>query len=325
MIDLSPLLQQMQGTALEPWSRLLPEQLTQLSATGLHGDFARWMETVQALPGVTADQIELNRGALLAAATTPLDQETRSKIERLLLQLHPWRKGPYQIHAIHIDSEWRSDWKWARIAPYLSDLQGRRILDVGCGNGYHCWRMAGAGAAMVIGIDPTQLFLAQFLAIRHFLGSQWPVHLLPFGIEAVPADLHGFDSVFSMGVLYHRRSPLDHLLELKGCLRAGGELVLETLTIEGDEGVTLLPRGRYAKMRNVWFIPTTATLGLWLERCGYQNVRLVDVTATAIEEQRCTPWMRFESLPDFLDPQDPERTIEGLPAPCRATFVAESP
>jgi tRNA (mo5U34)-methyltransferase len=100
--------------------------------------------------------------------------------------------------------------------------------------------------------------------------------------------------------------------------------VLETLVIEGDEGVTLLPRGRYAKMRNVWFLPTPATLGAWLERCGYRNIRLVDVAPTGIEEQRSTPWMQFESLPEFLAPGDPTRTIEGLPAPRRAIFVANS-
>jgi tRNA (mo5U34)-methyltransferase len=35
--------------------------------------------------------------------------------------------------------------------------------------------------------------------------------------------------------------------------------------------------------------------------------------------------MRFQSLPDFLDPNNPELTLEGLPAPRRAIFLAESP
>ncbi len=194
-----------------------------------------------------------------------------------------------------------------------------------CGNGYHCWRMAGAGADLVIGIDPTQLFLAQFLAVRHFLGKSYPIHLLPLGIEQLPANLQAFDTVFSMGILYHRRSPIDHLYELKGCLHQGGELVLETLVIEGEEGEVLVPNGRYAKMRNVWFIPTPATLCGWLRRCGFRNVRLVDVTATTVEEQRRTEWMQFESLSDYLDPANPQLTIEGHPAPQRAIILAESP
>ncbi len=152
------------------------------------------------------------------------------------MQLHPWRKGPYEICGIPIETEWRSDWKWERLQPHIEPLADRLVLDVGCGNGYHGWRMLGEGARLVIGIDPTQLFVMQFEALRHFLGSQHPLRVLPLGIEDLPANLQGFDTVFSMGVFYHRRSPFAHLAELKGALRKGGELVLETLVIEGDGG-----------------------------------------------------------------------------------------
>ncbi|NOY63671.1 MAG: tRNA 5-methoxyuridine(34)/uridine 5-oxyacetic acid(34) synthase CmoB, partial [Gammaproteobacteria bacterium] len=144
------------------------------------------------------------------------------------------------------------------------------------------------------------------------------------GIEALPPGLRAFDTVFSMGVLYHRRSPMDHLLELRGSMRRGGELVLETLVVDGEQGYALLPERRYAKMRNVWFLPSCATLELWLRRCGFSNVRVIDVTATTCDEQRATPWMKFESLQDFLDPNDPSLTIEGLPAPCRAIVLADA-
>jgi tRNA (mo5U34)-methyltransferase len=146
----------------------------------------------------------------------------------------PWRKGPYSLYGVNIDTEWRSDWKWERVLPHLSDLTGRTILDVGCGSGYHMWRMIGAGAHLAVGIDPTQLFLCQFEAVRKLLGNDQRAHLLPLGIEQLPA-LNAFDTVFSMGVLYHRRSPLDHLWQLKDQLVDGGELVLETLVVEGDE------------------------------------------------------------------------------------------
>ncbi len=269
---------------------------------------------------MTLDQAQVG-----VSGTRPLTETEHATLYSLLQQLHPWRKGPYRIHGIPIDTEWRSDWKWDRLIPHISPLAGRSVLDIGCGNGYHCWRMAGEGAGLVIGIDPTQLFLAQFLAIRRFLGDAWPVHLLPMGIEDLPADLRAFDTVFSMGVLYHRRSPIDHLHELKAALRPGGELILETLVIEGGAGQVLVPEGRYAKMRNVWFIPTPATLAGWMERCGFRDVRVVDVTPTTIQEQRATDWMRFESLADYLDPDDSRRTIEGHPAPLRAILVATTP
>ncbi|MCW8944951.1 MAG: tRNA 5-methoxyuridine(34)/uridine 5-oxyacetic acid(34) synthase CmoB [Sedimenticola sp.] len=322
MIDTTGLCQLMETHGLERWASLLPDQMARILNERPHGDLDRWIEAIDQLPRLNKTQTELNSANITARGDKPLTAEASSRIESLLRELHPWRKGPYDIHGIHIDTEWHSDWKWDRVSPHISPLKGRTVLDIGCGNGYHCWRMAGEGAAVVIGVDPTQLFLAQFLAIQHFLGREWPVHLLPMGIEDIPADLRAFDTVFSMGVLYHRRSPIDHLYELKSTLRPGGELVLETLVIEGKKGEVLVPDGRYAKMRNVWFIPSAATLAGWLERCGYRDVRIVDETVTTTEEQRSTDWMHFESLSDYLDPNDHSRTIEGHPAPLRATLVA---
>ncbi len=241
-----------------------------------------------------------------------------------LQQLHPWRKGPYRLFDVMIDTEWRSDWKWRRLAPHISPLTGRTVLDVGCGSGYHCWRMAGAGARLVVGIDPSQKFLFQFQAVKKYLGQQ-PVFYLPLRSEDLPPALGRFDTVFSMGVLYHRRSPFEHLEELRQALRPGGELVLETLVIEGSRHQVLVPGERYAQMRNVWFIPSNEEILHWLERAGFKDQRLVDSNKTSTEEQRSTEWMRFHSLGNFLDPSDPGRTIEGYPAPRRACFIARRP
>jgi tRNA (mo5U34)-methyltransferase len=144
------------------------------------------------------------------------------------------------------------------------------------------------------------------------------------GIEELPPNLQAFDTVFSMGVFYHRRSPFSHLTELRSCLRRGGQLVLETLVIDAGPDQVLVPESRYAKMRNVWFIPSPQTLVSWMKRAGFRDIRLVDVTQTTTDEQRSTAWMQFESLADFLDPHDFSRTVEGYPAPCRATVTAKT-
>jgi tRNA (mo5U34)-methyltransferase len=309
-------------SALRAWAERWPAQLEKVFDAGRHGDWPRWREVLRRLPVIEPARVDLAGDAVAIEGSR--GGAERTVIEALLRELHPWRKGPYDIHGIRIDTEWRSDFKWRRLEHYIQPLAGRTVLDVGCGNGYHAWRMAGVGARRAIGIDPTLLSVVQFLAVRHFAGD-FPVHVLPLGIDDVPPNLRAFDTVFSMGVLYHRRSPLDHLLELKGCLRSGGELVLETLVIEGGAGQVLVPEDRYAQMRNVWFIPSCLTLEGWLKRCGYRNIRLIDVTKTASEEQRSTDWMRFQSLADFLDPNNPELTVEGLPAPRRGIFLAESP
>lgn len=309
-------------TPLAPWSEELRHRIERELDPASHGDLPRWLETLKNLPRIAATDILLNSDSI--TVNPPSAPALREILEDELREFHPWRKGPFTIHGVHIDTEWRSDLKWDRLKEQIQPLMGRLVLDVGCGNGYHCWRMAGAGAKLVVGIDPTLLYVMQFLTVKHFLGK-WPVHLLPLSLEEMPQNTHAFDTVFSMGVFYHRRSPFDHLTELRGALRSGGELVLETLVIEGGEHAVLVPEGRYAKMKNVWFLPSPPTLVSWLRRAGFRNVRVIDVTPTTSEEQRTTDWMRFESLADYLAPHDPSKTIEGYPAPQRAIVLADAP
>lgn len=288
-----------------------------------HGDYARWRTGIDALPPVKPSSIDLHTDSVRIGMPDDTDMND-DDLREALMQMHPWRKGPFSFFGMHINTEWRSDWKWQRVAEEIQPLNGRTVLDVGCGSGYHLWRMLGAGAERVIGIDPTQLFCMQFACMKRYMpdAKAW---VLPIGVDDMPDTMQAFDTVFSMGILYHRRSPIDHLLQLKGLLRPGGELVLETLIIDGDTDSCLMPHGRYAKMRNVWFIPSVPMLEVWLARAGFSDIRCVDECVTTVEEQRQTAWMQFESLPDFLHPHDSRRTIEGYPAPKRAVLLARAP
>lgn len=306
---------------LSAWLEDMPKLLMQWEKESQHGDRVKWQKAIEKLPENTTTTPELKHSVSLGNSDSATQSE-QAKIENLLRMLHPWRKGPYSIHDVHVDTEWRSDWKWDRLLPYISSLHNRCILDVGCGNGYHMWRMLGEGAARVVGVDPSTLFLCQFQAMKKLLNPQAPVDLLPLGIEQLP-EKSMFDTVFSMGVLYHRRAPMDHLLQLKHQLRTGGELVLETLVVEGDEQTVLVPNDRYGKMNNVWFLPSAAALKLWLKKCGFTDIKVVDQSATSTDEQRSTTWMTNESLEDYLHPEDPSKTIEGHPAPLRAVFIAK--
>ena len=284
-----------------------------------YGDLTRWREALGALPSLSATEIQLNSARV--GVTGQITAESHAALQAALMGLHPWRKGPFELWGLHIDTEWRSDWKWDRLADAIAPLGGRRVLDVGCGNGYHCWRMLGAGAAEVIGIDPTPLFILQFKAVQHYL-QQPGIHVLPMTLEAMPEHLPVFDTVFSMGVLYHRRDPMEHLMSLKEKLAPGGQLVLETLVIEGDADALLEPNGRYARMGNVWKLPSPGLAARWLKQAGFSEVNIVDVGITSLDEQRRTAWMTFHSLEEFLDPKDPTLTIEGFLAPRRAILTA---
>jgi len=286
-------------------------------APNAHGDMPRWHAALAVLPELAATEIRLGD---TVTVTGPVSAAAQTTLAEQLMAFHPWRKGPFALFGVAIETEWRSDWKWRRVAPHLGPLTGQRILDVGCGNGYFGWRMLEAGADLVIGVDPTLLFCMQHRAVNRYVASDrnW---VLPLRFEELPVT--AFDTVFSMGVIYHRRDPLDHVQGLGRCLRPGGTLVLESLVVA--DGPDLAAPDRYARMRNVWTVPAPATLAGWLTTAGFEDVRIADVTRTSTDEQRTTPWMRFESLAQALDPRDPMRTIEGHPAPVRAIVLGRKP
>ncbi len=305
------------------WGEEIQVRFRGLMASLNNGNLPRWVAAYQDLPDIHTLKVQLDV-ARVSAQGQPMGPTTHSALKSALLRLQPWRKGPFELHGVSVDTEWRSDWKWARVAPHLSPLKGRRVLDVGCGNGYYGWRMLGVQAKWVLGIDPNWLFMLQYLAVQRYLGRDRALHLLPFTLEDF-VRRPVFDTVFSMGVLYHRRDPAAHLQELTECLRPGGELVLETLVVEPAIGKVLIPDGRYARMRNVWTLPTSATLCDWLSEAGFEQCRVVDESMTSQKEQRATEWMQFESLDKCLDPTDPSRTVEGYPAPRRSVVIAQKP
>ena len=323
MLDRQLLYATLSEAGFGDWEAPLDVLLNTRLAPGAHGNLPDWLAAIERLP-------DLGRGPgqLDAAAVGRPDLEANpaelAALSESLKALAPWRKGPFRIAEVEIDSEWRSNLKWDRVAREISVLDGRKVLDVGCGNGYYSWRMRAAGASLVVGIDPTLLFVAQFAAVCRFLDPE-PVHVLPLRLEEIPPPKGRFDTTFSMGVLYHSRSPIDHLRALRDSLRPGGELVLETIVLPGHDALSRTPPDRYARMRNVWHLPTLPELHTWLKRAGFRDARTVDLTVTTTEEQRSTKWMTFESLNEALDPNDPLATVEGWPAPHRAVIIASLP
>jgi tRNA (mo5U34)-methyltransferase len=291
-----------------------------------HGDLARWQAALGDLPALIPERIVLDECVTVTGTAGPSEID---KLTDALRRLHPWRKGPFDLFGVRIDTEWRSDWKWQRIAPAVGSLDGQTVLDVGCGNGYFGWRALGAGAAEVVGIDPSVLFLMQHRAIRRYadLLGDWPHHQLAIPFEDLPPA--PFDLALSMGVIYHRKDPDAHAARLYGCTRPGGRVLVESLVVEGP--APLHPArdadggGRYARMRNVNVLPTVDLLSSWLRAAGFCDVELVDVSPTTVNEQRSTSWMTFESLAEALDSRDPSRTVEGHPAPIRAAVMGRRP
>lgn len=248
-----------------------------------------------------------------------LSDEEYEIIVQTAKKLIPWRKGPFKIFDLEIDSEWQSNIKYNLIRPYFN-LKDKIVADIGCNNGYYMFRMLEDCPKRLIGFDPSPLTLHQFEFINHFVKSDIVYEML--GVEHLEFYNHKFDFIFMLGVLYHRPDPVGTLKSLARGLNSKGEILIDTFMIDGDDEICLTPNKRYSKIPNIYFIPTIPALKNWLERAGFENIEVLATTITTSQEQRKTPWSFDESLEDFLDPTDSSKTVEGYPAPKRVYVKA---
>ena len=285
-----------------------------------NGNIPKWSKAIDAIDALPKGKVALKK-PYISINQDPIDSKS---LIVALQKLTPWRKGPFMINDLVLESEWDGDMKWKRIIKYIKPLKNKRVLDVGAGNGYFTLRIAMEGAKRALGIEPFLLFNYQFRAIKSMIESPLNALLMPVRLEDMP-KIAVFDTVFSMGVLYHQRDPITHFSQLREMMVPNAELVIETLIVDNPEDYILIPKDRYAQMRNVYSIPSIKTLESWLKDANFNNIRVVDISKTTTAEQRKTPWIgeNGASLEDFLNPLDDSLTIEGYPAPTRAIVVCE--
>tara|TARA_Y100000590_G_scaffold68712_1_gene74902 strand:+ start:33 stop:962 length:930 start_codon:yes stop_codon:yes gene_type:complete len=275
-----------------------------------------WKKIISNLPLINTTKVDLLNGITVEGKW---DSKDKQRTEEDLMQLVPWRKGPFMIQDIFIDAEWQSNMKWERVLDLNIELKGKNILDVGSGNGYYGFRMLGKGAEFVVCLEPNVSHLTQFLVLNHFINSD-KIKMVPRRIEEISFLDKCFDLVFSMGVLYHQRNPESHLNLLASHLKEGGQIILETLIAPDEYGQALVPKSSYANMSNVWFIHSRKGLEDLISKAGLKILKMGTSVKTMPEEQRVTKWMPFRSLVDGLS-QGLDRTVEGLPSPDRVVLV----
>lgn len=286
-----------------------------------HGCFDHWRAVIASFASTLPQPVRVRYDRAAVCAEGMLNPAQRATVEARLAELMPWRKGPFSLYGILVDSEWRSDWKYRRLLDAGLEVTGKNVLDVGAGNGYFLYRLLGSGARLALGLDPAWLYFAQFLALQQFLHADH-AFFLPTTLSHLPLD--GFAIVLCLGVLYHRRDPLAFLTSLYQTLVPGGLLVLETLVVEGNAQTVYLPQRRYAGMRNVWFLPSPEALCRWLVRLDFRVEWVGEAVPTSREEQRRTRWMTSHSLGEFLGAASAEEEIASLP-PRRAIILARRP
>ncbi len=287
-----------------------------MNLENLRKDRQKWMtwknikplrEALDSLPSDNSYKVELGD-------TVKITGKGSDKIESVARLMMPWRKGPFELFDTYIDSEWRSDVKYNLLREHFN-LKDRRVADIGCNNGYYLFRMQEDKPKSLVGFDPSPLYKTQFDFINHFVKSDIVYELL--GVEHLEFYEEKFDTIFCLGVLYHRSDPVMMLKSLFRGLEKQGEVILDTFYIDGDDEICLCPESSYSKIPNIHFVPTIPALKNWCLRAGFSSFEVLETSTTDAAEQRKTSWIEGQSLEDFLDLTDKTKTVEGYPAPKR--------
>lgn len=276
------------------------------------------VDKVKKLPEVKTKHLNFSGPFVEIGKREEISDEDFKYVEELAKDFIPWRKGPFKLFDLEIDAEWRSDYKWERLEKDLINLKGKRVLDIGCNDGYYMFRMLKHNPELILGIDPVPRLQQQFKFLNHF--AKIPnLHFELFGYEQLHHFKNFFHVIFSMGVIYHCKNPIQHLQDIHDSLAPGGQLILETMAIPGDEDYALSPEDRYAQMRNVWFVPTLKCLLNWVKRSHFEKIEVLSNVVLTPDEQRQTKWCPppWQSLEQFLDANDKSKTVEGHKAPLR--------
>jgi tRNA (mo5U34)-methyltransferase len=268
---------------------------------------------------IPSDVVIKNSDVFTIGDNTTLSSIQKQTIHDSAKDLIPWRKGPFSLCGLELDSEWQSNIKYNLLRPHFN-LRNKLVADVGCNNGYYMFRMLEDSPKKLVGFDPSAIFKTQFDFVNHFVQSDIKYELL--GVEHLEHYETKFDFIFMLGVLYHRSDPIASLKSLNRALNKDGEIIVDSFMIDGEEEVCLFPEERYNMMPNIYFIPTVNCFKNWLKRAGFVDIELIEITKTDEQEQRVTPWTFGKSLDDFLDNEDKDKTCEGYPAPKRVYFKA---
>lgn len=108
--------------------------------------------------------------------------------------------------------------EWPSLQSMLPDLRGLRVLDLGCGLGYHCRWAAESGAASVTGLDISERMLAA--ATANCAGL--PVAFRRADLETADFGENEYDLVFSSLAVHYIKDFDSFCGRVRRALRDGG-------------------------------------------------------------------------------------------------------
>lgn len=119
--------------------------------------------------------------------------------------------------------------EWHELQKMLPDFAGKRVLDIGCGFGWHCIYAAEQGASFVLGTDISEKMLdmarEKTLAAAHDKANFPPVEYQRMAMEDITFEPNTFDVALSSLAFHYTPNFGDVCKRISHCLTPGGDFV----------------------------------------------------------------------------------------------------
>ena len=133
--------------------------------------------------------------------------------------------------------------EWPALKPLLPDFTGKRVLDLGCGYGWHCAYAARQGAKYVLGIDNSQ----KMLEVAKAKNSALEIEYRRASIQELSLPEESFDLVFSSLAIHYLPDYPGLVEQVKGWLAPKGDFVFSVehpiFTAQGPQDWVYGPEG----------------------------------------------------------------------------------
>ena len=168
-----------------------------------HGKDLFWEKVLLNIPTLLDSDAIFSDNVVQA---TSGDRVNNEYLRNALKDLMPWRKGPFHLLGVYIDAEWRSDLKWQRLVRHIAPPKDRKVLDIGCGNGYYLFRSLGRRRAICVGCRSNPIILLSIWALQNssLLTKRCTYHYALSNYRNSIASIQSFRWAFSIIVVRQR-------------------------------------------------------------------------------------------------------------------------
>jgi tRNA (mo5U34)-methyltransferase len=253
-------------------------------------------------------------------------QYSREELRELFDSVKPWHHL-IDVHGVptKVEPAWGEYLDhpralWESVSQVLPDLSGKRVLDVGCNDGFFLFACRQLGAKEVVGIEASEHFFNHAVLVNSLL-DPGGISVHQMSAYDVGDEMGEFDVTLALGLIYHLKSPLLFLERVAPI--TSSTIIVETAvrnSIEDREsrerGVASAPAMEFIENPATqlhpeggpnWWVPNSECVRAMLRVCGFSQTTVSS---------------------EFILPPGPERTptdfgraiVVGAKAPTRFPF-----